>query len=415
MMRLGGQGRRRRVRLGGVAGLSVLASVVLLAASACGSSGGSGSSPSAQGGTSTISVGVVADLTGSFAQIQGLSATAGIKAAVDTINAAGGVAGKYKIDLDVVDSASSQSQAVSAARQLVAAKPDVIIGALDASEVPAISQLIASADIPTFYMNTTTNLVYPGQPYIYAVATEAPQGNAAQIDGAKQALGGSLAGKKIALEGNQDPEVTEGFSMVSKLLAEQGATVVSVQYTPATMTSFATQAAQIVAERANAVISLDTASNTSIVTKALRTAGFNGPIVTSSNAISAAVLESIADPGLQAALEVAPTTPDTPLGAAGAKYGQDVSGAFASFGWATVYAIDAVESACKTACGGDSFNKIISDTTVNIPGDVLFGPLKFSATSHDGDSAAQVYEYDPATKGVVKFGSPMNTDVSASD
>jgi ABC-type branched-subunit amino acid transport system substrate-binding protein len=119
--------------------------VVLLAtvAAACGrsddntsggSSGGNNGTAGGSGGTAapptagtgfdgtTIKLGVITPVTGSAAVI-GNPLTAGNKVYFDRINAAGGIAGKYKVDLEVLD---SKYDAPTAVQQYQASKGNVV-------------------------------------------------------------------------------------------------------------------------------------------------------------------------------------------------------------------------------------------------------------------------------------------------
>lgn len=67
----------------------------------------------------TIVIGFGGGLTGSLAFHDGLTRN-GAQMAVDEINAAGGIAGKYKIDFQVKDVRSEASASASSGREFVA-------------------------------------------------------------------------------------------------------------------------------------------------------------------------------------------------------------------------------------------------------------------------------------------------------
>src|SRR4051794_29381008 len=113
--------------------LRLLAAVAVLAmaAGSCRSSsndsnkadsgGGAAVSPGPGFDGTTIKVGVITPLTGPAAVI-GNPLTAGNKAYFDAVNAKGGIAGKYKVNLDIVD---SKYEAQTAVQQYSATKGDV--------------------------------------------------------------------------------------------------------------------------------------------------------------------------------------------------------------------------------------------------------------------------------------------------
>ncbi len=126
----------RTFRAAGIALVVMLATVAAAcgrsddkATSGGGNSGGSGGNggtaapPSAGPGFdgTTIKLGVITPTTGSAAVI-GNPLTAGNQAYVDAVNAKGGIAGKYKLELEVLD---SKYEAPTAVQQYQASKADV--------------------------------------------------------------------------------------------------------------------------------------------------------------------------------------------------------------------------------------------------------------------------------------------------
>ena len=101
-----------------------LAALSLLALAACGNGAataaadGSSSSGSSGGAYNVV---LISDLSGDFSSVSAPGA-AGAEVAVDNINASGGVNGK-KLNLQVIDSQSSASMALSAAQKAIAENP----------------------------------------------------------------------------------------------------------------------------------------------------------------------------------------------------------------------------------------------------------------------------------------------------
>jgi branched-chain amino acid transport system substrate-binding protein len=99
-------------------GCAVLVAAACTALAACGSSGGSSSGSSAgTGGSKTITIGFVTDLTG-VASSGFLTSKQGIDAYLNRINAAGGVNG-YKIKYVLGDTTSTPTGALTAVQKLV--------------------------------------------------------------------------------------------------------------------------------------------------------------------------------------------------------------------------------------------------------------------------------------------------------
>lgn len=75
---------------------------------------------------------------------------AGLKLAVDEINARGGLGGKYPVRLEIKDTRSDTAAAVQAAQELVDAGVNAVITPCDADPSIAAGQITQAAEIPTF-------------------------------------------------------------------------------------------------------------------------------------------------------------------------------------------------------------------------------------------------------------------------
>jgi branched-chain amino acid transport system substrate-binding protein len=95
----------------------------------------------------TIVIGFGGGLTGSLAFYDGLVRN-GAQLAVDEINAAGGIAGKYRIDLRVKDVQSDASESAAAGRAFVAAGAKAMIAPCDLDAAVAFSRPGQQAGIP---------------------------------------------------------------------------------------------------------------------------------------------------------------------------------------------------------------------------------------------------------------------------
>jgi len=98
-----------------------------------------------------LSVGAILTLTGGNAPT-GTSIRDGARVAVEAVNAAGGVGGRYELELLVEDSRTSQSEAVNAASRL-ASRGDVsfVVGPIISSFGLAVQPILSAAGIPHIY------------------------------------------------------------------------------------------------------------------------------------------------------------------------------------------------------------------------------------------------------------------------
>jgi branched-chain amino acid transport system substrate-binding protein len=102
-----------------------------------------------------ITIGLATAQTGGLAYADQPS-LAGFKMAVDEINAACGLGGKYKIILDIKDTRTDTAATVQAAQELVAEGVKVMITPCDADPSIAAGQISQPAQIPTLTFCGTT-------------------------------------------------------------------------------------------------------------------------------------------------------------------------------------------------------------------------------------------------------------------
>jgi branched-chain amino acid transport system substrate-binding protein len=102
-----------------------------------------------------VTIGLATAQTGGLAAFDQPS-LAGFKMAVDEINSAGGLGGKYKIVLDIKDTRSDTAATVQAAQELVANGVKVMITPCDADPSIAAGQISQLAQIPTLTFCDTT-------------------------------------------------------------------------------------------------------------------------------------------------------------------------------------------------------------------------------------------------------------------
>ncbi|HEY7687574.1 MAG TPA: ABC transporter substrate-binding protein [Dongiaceae bacterium] len=95
----------------------------------------------------TVTIGFGGGITGYLAFYDGMTQN-GLRLAVDEINAAGGIGGKYKIDLQVKDVRSEAPAAATAGAEFAAAGVTVMIAPCDVDPAIAFSQPAQQAGIP---------------------------------------------------------------------------------------------------------------------------------------------------------------------------------------------------------------------------------------------------------------------------
>jgi branched-chain amino acid transport system substrate-binding protein len=142
----GGTSKSRRGFRGGVAAASVLA----LALAGCGS-------PSSGGDDSTYLIGAALAQTGDLA-ILDQPVLRGFQLAIDEINAKGGLGGKHKVELKVIDTRSDPAQAAVATQQLVQDQAKLVLEPTDADPAIAGGVIAQQAKIPALSVASTPSM-----------------------------------------------------------------------------------------------------------------------------------------------------------------------------------------------------------------------------------------------------------------
>jgi branched-chain amino acid transport system substrate-binding protein len=126
---------------------SAAPALLALLVAACGPGGGADGADASAG--DPIRIGVVTSLTGPFAPF-GIQVEAGMRLAVDELNAAGGVDGR-PVELVVADDAGDPEEAVTAYERMVEQDGVVAVGGLISSDVAlATSRVAEELEVPLF-------------------------------------------------------------------------------------------------------------------------------------------------------------------------------------------------------------------------------------------------------------------------
>jgi ABC-type branched-subunit amino acid transport system substrate-binding protein len=158
-------------RLGCRIKVGTVTALLALGAAACASSGGSGagnpSSPGSGGGAvsgKTLTLGVVADVTGLMSPVSGPTLYA-MEAAIAEANAKGGVNG-YKFKYKVYDAQSTPVGGLNAARQAIADHVFAIVA--DSQGLDGGLATLSAAKLPVVGDGDSPN--WSGRPYIYSIS-----------------------------------------------------------------------------------------------------------------------------------------------------------------------------------------------------------------------------------------------------
>lgn len=395
--------------------LAIVGAVSLIAA-ACGSSDHNTSTQTAGSTRATgkpYEVSIPGDASGAFSPFAG-SAILGMQTAFQTINDAGGVDG-HPINFTLFDSQSTTAGAQTAIRQALGTNPDVISAATLTTSLAALVPILQQADVPVVSNGTDPDLVAPGstQPWFFGMGSYQPQVAVGYID-FLQKQRGSLPGKRIATVAADSAGAAAVMKAFRVIAQQRGAIIVRNEVVPLSgFTSFASQAANIVGENADIVVTVHISAGLAIIDPALRTAGFTGDIIGGEGAADDALFNKLADPKYFAGLPYSTPQEGSVIANAADRYGHRSKGsAFNSgwnSGWAQAYVIAGAFKNCGFPCKRPKFTAAMESLeSIKIPGDPTFAPVSFRPDKHFALSAYQFEVWDTAQKKIVPVGAPVD-------
>jgi branched-chain amino acid transport system substrate-binding protein len=380
-----------------------LAAVPLVALAACGSGSSSTSaatsSDSGSSGGGSYKVALISDLSGAYSSVSGPGA-AGAEVAVDNINASGGVNGK-KLDLQIIDSQSDPTTALTAAQKAVSENPLAMLMFSGSAGASAITNLAQSAQIPMLSPGIPDTALYPPKPYLYQPSLTAQQTAQAMYQFVQQQEKGSLSGDDVDVAAINSPYVDLIIADVQKLVQGDGGKVATVERYNLPLASFATQADAIARDKPKVVLVMGSNDDSVVVSKALTAAGVSGLQVGIPSGAGQQTLQQIGSANYYG-LTADPYPSELPsfLAVAG-KYGKQnaVSGSiFSMAGWVTVYMLADALKECGANCSSAQLNtrlEKVSDYTV--PDGVSYGPVTFSSSDHVAVSTVRFRSYNPTS------------------
>ena len=208
-----------------------LAAVMVLQLTACG-----------KDKTETVKIGLVCPVTGSAAAY-GETMVNSAKIAVEEINAAGGVDGKYQLELLIEDDEGTPAKSVTAAQKLINQDGiKVLIGAQASSCTLAVMEVTAAAGVPQIApASTALSIVQLGNEWIFRNAAADPLQTSQVLAYAVDELGA----KSIAILHEATDYGVGGADLLEQYAAEQGITVTTRESYNTGDTDFSVQLTKI--------------------------------------------------------------------------------------------------------------------------------------------------------------------------
>ncbi|MCY7008608.1 ABC transporter substrate-binding protein [Fusobacterium simiae] len=170
----------------------------------------------------TVKIGAIGPLTGPVA-IYGISATNGLKLAVDEINANGGILGK-QVELNLLDEKGDSTEAVNAYNKLVDWGMVALVGDITSKPSVAVAEVAAQDGIPMITPTGTQLNITEAGSNIFRVCFTDPYQGEVLANFAKDKLGA----KTVAVMSNNSSDYSDGIANAFVKEAEnQGIEVVA--------------------------------------------------------------------------------------------------------------------------------------------------------------------------------------------
>jgi ABC-type branched-subunit amino acid transport system substrate-binding protein len=396
----------------------LLAALIAITSAACGSSGsssggGSGSNLSGSG-KGNILIGDADDLTGDLSSY-GQWALTYLRAAVDYVNAHGGVNGR-KLQLITADEAAAGQSASSATHQLLNDHVQMIFGYTVSNDCDAVSSLVAAQKVPIICTSVEATDVSPARPYVFAAGVNEPQEAPASVSFLSNPLG-IKSGAPVAVLNSGSGGSEEFGATVVPALQKAGYKVVSHQVASTVAGLLqSSQIAAVVAAKPQAVVAHLATPFVQPLVDALRAAGSSAPVIIADDQVGYATFQAINYQNLYG-IDVSQVITDLGSTDTGVQMAAD---ALKLDGLTTVAGVnsglgtqafppdyDALEALVKcNGCSGAALDNELQSTSVSLPG-LIAGTFGWTPTNHIGYGEQVLVHYIPSTKDVVQVGQPV--------
>lgn len=352
-------------------------------------------------------VAVVADQTGPAAAFVGTSFANGVEGSIKALQKSGSGG---DIEVRIFDAKSTTEGAQVAVRAAMAAKPEVIMVGTSSAGTTAVLPILQQAQIPTFTVAPIEDMLFPKpQPWYFTVSESSNQYGEYLYAGAKDALGGSLEGKRIGLAGFESANIDLFFNELKVRAEPEGATFVGDERRDIDATTFTSQAQNLLDADPDVIVVSDTESGAALIVQSLNTAGYKGQIVIGSGVGTDAFFSQNASPTVRA-LRVQKDISETPEIAADLDgVNIDSEGGYILTGWTAGNVAASLLDRCGSPCSPDGFIAAAeSMDPYKVPGAATFGPVQYTADRHSFITTVQYYAAADSESPPTPVGDPIN-------
>ena len=349
-------------------------------------------------------VGYIADLSGPMQDNYG-PIVEGFEFYVKDLNARGGING-VPVQVAVRDDQLDATRAASIAVELATSEGvNSIWGMSQTRTHLAVYQTAARNRVPATAMFSGIKEVLPPNPLPYAYSAGHVFEVAGEISGKLAAR--MLNGKgKIICNSIEAPGGVAACQFAEGAAAAGGLETGTVLFPP-TVTEFGAIAQRMMSTNPTMVIAHAGSGQNVGLIKALRGAGFDGPILMGSHGLNEApLINALQGIGSLDKLQIVSrfASPDSPgkeldeIRAAAQKYGKKTPISTTTvMGWSLARLMEASLGKCGYPCPGEKLNSVLENIKVEM-GALMGGPVQFAPKDHYGTTWWRVYQYDAKDK-----------------
>ena len=227
-------------------------------------------------GKETVTLGVVGPLTGNAAASGQVQANA-VEMAVEEINAAGGIDGKYMIKLVKEDDEGVPAKSVTVTQKLVNQDNiDVLIGALNSSCTLADMEITAANKIPQITpCSSAQSIVEQGNEFIFRTTAT----DTTHIKTLLQYFRDKIKGKKVAVLYESSDFGTGAFSKIQEMAPEYGAEVAASEMYNSGEKDFSVHLTKIKQANPDAIIIWGYYTEAALISKQVKQNGIEVPLI----------------------------------------------------------------------------------------------------------------------------------------
>jgi hypothetical protein len=341
----------------------------------------SSGSPSGGAKSETFKVGLIMDVTGSLSALYSPDASSGVQAALKTLAASHQAS---HIAVQTFDAQSTAQGAASAVQSAVSAHARALIIMEPSGQETPMVPILKQVKLPVFASAPLSILLEPTpEPWYFTLTAPISQFADYLVQEASDAVGGSLASKRIAWAGIDQPFVNELSAAVQSDATKLGAKWLTTEKRAPAGTSFGSQADVIASSKPDVVIGDDSSSGAALISSGLQSSGYLGPIVFGAGVASGAFFDKAGAPNIRAEFDYRLPQTVPSLQAALQKYGLSGSGTWLSAAFVLTNFLSAAVDKCAAGCTTADLTKTVeSMPAFNAPGDITLGPVQYTPSDH---------------------------------